>query len=290
MKKYLIPLFWLSGLFFVYAQQEPVNEKEIDNIIDELFKEDEFIDELITSISKFQFLYMTVNYNSDTYFSGRDIGIDQYNITPQITYVNSNGLFASVSGIYYSEFEPSWDVTTATLGYSKSFGKNNLFRYSTSYSKYFYANEANDIYGNTINLGLGVRNKKRTLGTQIIGTYLFGTEQSYQIASRSYVALNLYKDKKSTLRLWPQLNITAGKQTIELARVTVTNGELFTEYTQNDVFDLINTQLSIPLQYNINSFDFELGYNINLPNPIGDEISLDSTGYFNFSISYLLSL
>ncbi|WP_457617787.1 hypothetical protein [Lutibacter sp.] len=290
MKKYLIPLFWLSGLFFVYAQQESVNEKEVDNILDELFKEDEFIDELINSISKFEFLYMTVNYNSNTYFSGRDIGINQYNITPQITYVNSNGLFASISGIYYSEFIPGWDVTTATLGYSKSFGKKKLFRYHTSYSKYFYANEANDIYGNTINLGLGVRNKDRTLGTQIVGTYLFGTEQSYQIASRSYVALNLYKDKKSTLRLRPQLNITAGKQTIELARVTVVSGELFTEYTQNDVFDLINTQLSIPLQYNINSFDFELGYNINFPNPIGDETSLDTTGYFNFSISYLLSL
>ena len=73
--------------------------------------------------------YNTNQYNSNTYFSGRDIDIDQFNVSPQITYVNSNGLFASVSGIYYSEFLPNWDVTTVTVGYGKNFGKKKLFKY-----------------------------------------------------------------------------------------------------------------------------------------------------------------
>ena len=289
MKKYVTLLLWLSGLTFAYSQ-EPTKEKEIDDLIDELFMEDEVINELTASLKNSQFLYFSATYNSDTYFSGRDIDIDQYNITPQITYAHSNGIFASLSGIYYSEFVPKWDVTTATVGFGKNIGKNNLFKYFISYSKYFYANDLENIYTNTLNAGLGVRNKKRTIGTQLSGSYLFGEDQSFEIASRSFVDVNLLKTNKSNLKFKPQLNIVAGKQTIELARIYNQDGQILTEYTENDVFDLINTQINLPLQFSTNSFDFEVGYNINFPNAIGDESNLKNTGFFNFSIGYLIDL
>ena len=289
MKKCLALLLWLSGLFFAQAQ-ELTKEKEIDDLIEELFMEDEVINELTASLKNSQFLYVSATYNSDTYFSGRDIDIDQYNITPQITYAHSNGIFASLSGIYYSEFVPKWDVTTATVGFGKNIGKKKLFKYSVSYSKYFYANDIDNIYTNTLNAGLGVRNKKRTLGTQLSGSYLFGEDQSFEIASRSFVDFNLLKTNKTSFKFKPQLNIIAGKQTIELARIVSQNGQLLTEYTENDVFDLINTQINLPLIFSTNSFDFEAGYNINFPNAIGDESNLKNTGFFNFSIGYLIDL
>lgn len=289
MKKYITLLLSLSGFIFAYAQ-EPTKEKEINDLIEELFMEDDIINELAASLKNSQFLYVSATYNSDTYFSGRDIGIDQYNITPQITYAHSNGIFASLSGIYYSEFVPKWDVTTATVGFGKNIGKNKLFKYSVSYSKYFYANDINNIYTNTLNAGFGVRNKKRTLGTQISASYLFGEEQSFEIASRSFVDVNLLKTKKSNLKFKPQLNIIAGKQTIELARIVNQNAQLSTEYAENDVFDLINTQINLPLLYSTNSFDFEAGYIINFPNAIGDESNLKNTGFFSFSVGYLIDL
>lgn len=289
MKKYFTLLLWLSGQFFVYSQ-ELTKEKEIDALIDELFMEDEVINELTASLSNSQFLYISAAYNSDTYFSGRDIGIDQYNITPQITYAHSNGIFASLSGIYYSEFEPNWDVTVATLGFGKSIGKKKLFKYTVSYSRYFYASDINNIYTNTFNVGLGIRNKKRNMGTQLSGSYLFGENQSFEIASRSFMDFNLLKTNKSRLKFKPQLNVIAGKQTIELARIVNQNGQLLTQYTENDIFDLINTQINLPLLYSTNSFDFEAGYNINFPNAIGDESNLKNTGFFNFSIGYLIDL
>lgn len=289
MKKYITLLMLLSGTVFTYSQQL-TKEKEINDIIDEIFLEDEVINELSASLKNYQFLYISTTYNSDTYFSGRDIGVDQYNITPQITFANSNGIFASLSGIYYSEFVPKWDVTTATVGFSRNIGKDKLFKYSISYSKYFYSNDIDNIYTNTINLGLGVRNKKRTLGTQLSGSYLFGEEQSFEMASRSFVNFNLLKTNKTSLNFKPQLNIIAGKQTIELARIVNQNGQLTTQYTENDVFDLINTQINLPLLYSTNSFDFEAGYNINFPNAIGDEYNLKNTGFFSFSIGYLIDL
>jgi hypothetical protein len=289
MKKYLTILVCLSGVFYGYSQ-ELTKEKEIDALIDELFMVDEVINELTASYKNSQILYISTTYNSDTYFSGRDIDIDQYNIIPQITYAHSNGIFASLSGIYYSEFVPKWDVTTATVGFSKNIGKMKLFKYSVSYSKYFYANDIDNIYTNTLNAGLGVRNKKRTLGTQISGSYLFGEDQSFEIASRSFVEFNLLKTKKNSLNFKPQLNIVAGKQTIELARIYNQDGQMLTEYTENDVFDLINTQINLPLQFSTNSFDYEVGYNINFPNALGDESNLKSTGFFNISIGYLIDL
>ncbi|WP_299528192.1 hypothetical protein [uncultured Lutibacter sp.] len=282
-------LVWGFGLFSVYAQV-PTKEKELDDFVDEFFMEDELINDLIKSLSKYQFLYISTTYNSDTYFSGRDIGIDQYNVSPQITYVNSSGLFASLSGNYYSDFVPNWDVTTVTVGYGNNFGKKKLFKYYASYSKYLYANDSNAIYSNTLNAGLGIRNKNRTLGTQLSGAFLFGEDESFQITSNSYASFNLLKTKKSSLKLKPQISISAGKQTIDLARINFIGGEIVTEYIRNETFNLINTQLSIPLQYNVNSFDFEVGYTINFPHPIGEESNLTSTSFFSVSLAYMIGL
>tara|TARA_R110001583_G_scaffold67308_3_gene192578 strand:- start:35919 stop:36788 length:870 start_codon:yes stop_codon:yes gene_type:complete len=289
MKKYFTLLLWLSSQLFGYSQ-ELTKEKEIDAIINEIFMEDEVIYELTTLLNNSEFLYISTTYNSDTYFSGRDIGINQYNIAPQISYTHTNGIFASLSGIYYSEFVPKWDLTSATVGFSKNFGKKKLIKYSISYSKYFYSNAINNIYNNTFNVGLGIRNNKRNMGTQLIGSYLFGQDQSFEIASRSFIDFNLLKKQNSSLKLKPQLNIIVGKQTIELARIVKVKGQSLTQYTENDVFDLINNQINIPLIYSSKSFDFEVGYNINFPFPIGDETNLKTTGFFNVSIGYLIGL
>ncbi|OGS74092.1 MAG: hypothetical protein A3F91_05855 [Flavobacteria bacterium RIFCSPLOWO2_12_FULL_35_11] len=146
------------------------------------------------------------------------------------------------------------------------------------------------MYTNTLNAGLAVRNKKRNIGTQISASYLFGEDQSFEIASRSFVDVNLLKTKKTSLKFRPQLNIVAGKQTIELARIYSQDGQMLTEYIENDVFDLINTQINLPLQFSTNSFDFEAGYNINFPNALGDESNLKNTGFFSFSVGYLIDL
>ena len=152
-----------SGIFYGFSQEITTKKSDVDEIIDEFFDEDTTLDELVASLSNYQLLYLSLNYNSNTYFSGRDIGINQYNIRPQITYVNSNGLFASLSGTYYSEFYPKWDVTVASLGYGKSIGKIKLFRYSASYSRYFYANAEDNIFSNTLNLSLEFIIKKGLL-------------------------------------------------------------------------------------------------------------------------------
>tara|TARA_R110000868_G_scaffold124822_3_gene329750 strand:- start:9559 stop:10431 length:873 start_codon:yes stop_codon:yes gene_type:complete len=290
MKKYLALFLFLSGIFSSFSQQTSSKEKQTDDVIDSLFEKDQLIDEVLASLSNYQFLYLSVNYNNDTYFSGRDIGIKQYNISPRITYLHSSGIYANVSGIYYSEFAPKWDLTTATLGFSKSFGKAKAFKYYASYSRYFYNNDLDNALKNDLSIGLGIRNKKKTIGTQLSASYLFGNDNSIQVASNSYITFKLLKTNKSQLNLKPQISIIAANQTIELARSYVQNGQTITDYSYQKTFGLINTQLSLPIEFSINSFDFQLGYNMNFPTPIENESNLKNTSYFNFSMAYLIDL
>lgn len=290
MKKLFLLALILTFAVKTHAQEASPKEQETDEIIDDLLEKNQSIEDFIKSISKFQFLYLSMNYNNKTYFSGRDIGVNQYNLTPKISYLHSSGIYASVSGIYYSSFNPKWDLTTATLGFGKNFGKQKIFKYNASYSRYFYNNNLDNAYSNVLNAGLSLRNKKRTISTQLSFSYLFGNENGLQIASTNYALLNIIKTKKTQLDFKPQLSIIAGNQTIESARTYFNNGFPITVYTTHSTFDLINTQINIPLELNYKSFDFELGYNINFPNALKGETSLKNTDYFNFSMAYLINL
>lgn len=289
MTKFITILFLFLGVLATVAQG--TDESNLDELIDNILLEDnDVILDLLNSFSDFHFLYVSVNYTNKTYFSGRDIGIDQYNLSPQITYANSHGIYAGLTGIYYSEFYPKWDVTTLFLGYSGTLSKKNLLKYNVGYSRYIYANSEDAILSNAIDIGLAIKTKNRKLGTQITGSYLFGTEQSFQLTSRTYGILNLLKSKNITIRLKPQINVIIAKQTIDISRTVSIGDNYVVRYFQNDVFDLITTQFNIPIQLSYKNLDFELGYTRNFPHPVGDETTLDSNDFFNISLAYLFDL
>jgi len=295
MKKTVILFFLLLGILNCYGQNNSSKKNENDSIeedeiIDALLgKEDE--EEFLRSATRFHFMHVSLEYNNKTYFSGRDIGTDQFNISPQITYLHSSGFFGGLSGVYYDKFSPEWDYTAVTMGYGKNFGKSNKIRWSTSYARYFYTDASEDNpFKNSISLGLEIDNKKKTLGTEIVATYLFGNDTSFQVISTTYGVLSLFKTKKQHLKLRPQLNIVIAQQTIQLTQTFTFREQQSTRYIQNNDFGLINTQLKIPLQYDVNNFDFELGYTINFPTALERETNLKNTSSFNLTISYLFDL
>jgi hypothetical protein len=288
MKKYITFLICITAVLSSYSQE--LTDKETDDVIDGLFENNKTLDEVLASFTKYHFLYLSMNYNSNTYFSGRDIGVNQFNSSPRISYLHYSGLSLNVSGIYYDKFNPNWDLTTVNLGYGKSIGKNNTFKYFTSYTRYFYTNGLSNSFENDVTIGLGIKNKKKTIGTQLSSSYLFGNDKALQLASTSFFVVKLLKTPKYRLDIRPQFSIIAGDQTIELSRTYIQNGRLVTDYTTNKLFCLINKQVNLPIQFSANSFDFELGYNINFPSAIGNETNLKNTSYFNFSAAYLFDL
>ncbi|WP_435261445.1 hypothetical protein [Tenacibaculum sp. nBUS_03] len=292
MKKLCLNFLVLFSFITAYAQEKQ-NKIEViteeDEIIDSLFS-DEIIEDLFKLSENLNFLHFSINYNNNTYFSGRDIGIDQLSITPQINYIHSKGYFAGLSGVYYKELDPKWDYTSITVGYGKRFGKTKMFRWSVYYDRYFFSEPSNNPLKNSINLSLEIDNKSRTLGTELATSFLFGTEKSGQIVSSSYGEISLLKIKKSELNLRPTLRFIVAQQTIQLAQTFTFRNRTFTIYRQNNEFGLLNAQLLLPLQYSYSGFDFEAGYILNFPSALEGESNLKTTGTFMFSIAYLLGL
>ena len=281
-------LFTVATSANLYAQ-EP-EENEIDLLLDELFFSDQqFIDDILDSFSAYNFLYTNISFNSNTFFSGRDSGVDQFNLIPQLSYYSSSGFNVSVSGLYYETFSPNWDFTNVYVGYYHAIGKKKLVNYSTGYTHYFYSDGWNT-FTNSIDLSVGIRNKKKTLGTKLGASYLFGKDQSFQIASRTYAIATITKQKNFVLKFRPQISFLIAQQTIALEQLNTQDNETATEFVYNDIFDLLNTQLNLPLTLATKSWDFELGYNINFPSAVESEPNLDTTGFFNISIGYLIDL
>jgi hypothetical protein len=281
-------LFTVATSANLYAQ-EP-EEDEIDLLLDELFFNDQqFIDDILNSFNTYNFIYSNVSFNSNTFFSGRDSGIDQFNLVPQISYYSSSGFNVSISGIFYETFEPNWDYTNVSVGYFNTIGKNKQFNYNAGYTRYFYA-DGWDTFTNSLDLSVGLRNKKRNLGTKLGVSYLFGTDQSFQISSRSYAYFTIVKQKKSVIKFRPKLNFLIAQQTIALEQLLNQGDQTITEFVYNDIFDLLNTQINLPLTLSTKSWDFELGYNINFPSAVESESDLKTTSFFNFSIGYLIDL
>ncbi|MBT4869453.1 MAG: hypothetical protein HOH06_03135 [Polaribacter sp.] len=135
-----------------------------------------------------------------------------------------------------------------------------------------------------------IRNKKRTLGTAITASYLFGTDRSYQIVSRTFANFIVKRTSSVAMRFRPSINFIIAKQTLAFPKIVFSNGVRVIETFSYGVFDLLNTQINLPFSVTSNSWDVELGYTINLPNAIVYEQDLKNTGFFSFSIGYMFDL
>ena len=281
-------LFSMATSFCSYAQEESLDD--LDGLIDELFFNDQqFLDELIESDLSYSFLYTSVTYNNNTYFSGRDSGTDQFSIFPQVSYYHSSGFNASISGVYYENFAPSWDFTSVSAGYFNTIGKAKLLNYSLGYTKFFYSDGYDD-FTNSLDINLGIRNKKRTLGTTISGSYLFGTDNSYQIVSNSYANFTLKRAANFAVRFRPSISFVIAKQRLTVEQIVFVNGQNLLQTLSYNIFDLLNTQLTFPISLTTNSWDFELGYSLNVPKATVTESDLQTTGFFNLSVGYMFDL
>lgn len=288
LKVFGLLLFSIATSFCSYAQEEISDD--IDSLIDELFFDNQqFLDELIEKKVSYNFLYSSLSYNSNTFFSGRDVGTDQLNLIPQVSYYHSSGFNASISGIYYENFAPSWDFTSVSVGYFNAIGKTKSFIYNVAYTKYFYSDSFDD-FTNSLDFSLGIRNKNRTLGSTFSVSYLFGSDEAYQLVSNSFINFNLKRTTNFALRFRPSISFIVARQRFFFTRLLRTpNGPKFIEVTKN-VFDLLNTQLSFPIAFSNNSWDFEIGYNLNLPNAVANETDLNTTSFINFSVGYMFDL
>ena len=289
-KKYLIFILCLSGGFSAVQAQTEEDER-IDALIDDILLEDgDILETVLAEYLNYQILYFSTNLETQTYFSGRKSAKSQFNLQPQLTYAHANGIYASVGGRYYSEIIPRWDVTSVSLGYLGNLDKKRRLKYNLGYAHYAYS-EKNDIdLNHSLDVGLGWYNSKNSWGSLLSASYLFGKDKAWQFSWRSFARIKFWKTSKLSLSLRPQFSMQFAKQTLQLSRYRIRDGQLVLQTLDYDIFDLINSQLLVPVEFNTGSFDLNLGYTFNFPKALGREKKLSTNGFVSIGIGYMFSL
>lgn len=280
-------LFTLATSLVSYGQE--TNDQEIDQLLDELFFNDaQLVDDLMNAINEYNFIYASTTYSSNTFFAGRDSGVDQLNIAPQVSYFNSSGFNAAISSVYLEQQNPQWDFVSLTAGYGNTIGKKKNFHYNASYSRFFFSDGFDD-FNNSIDAFIGVRNQQRSFGVVFSASYLFGTEQSVQLSSRVYGNFRIFGGRNHAFKFRPQLNFLVAEQAISFLRRPRPGQPLPVLVTINE-FQLLNTQLNLPISFTTSTWDIDLGWNLNIPNAIKGEGNLDSTSFVSLTVGYLFDL
>ena len=271
MKKiYLLICLFLHS-FFCFAQEE---EDSLDSLLDEIIA-DSFSQEEQEALSQFHMVYASLTYNDQTYFAGRSFDdSNEFGLVPQLSYIHSSGFSLSASALYFNAFDPQWDTFTLSTGYSKYFGKNKQIGLSINYSRFFFNEDSGNIFENGLGVGITLKSKNKLWSTALRGTLLFGSESSVQLVSNTTYKWRVFKKGNWTMTLRPQITFFLSEQTIDVPIADTL------QFSEANIFDLINTQLVLPIEFDWKRFDFAFTYHYNLPNPVGLEEKFRPNAFF----------
>ena len=289
MKHRYLLLLVLLGLCFPDLKSQ---EENLDSLLEVILFEDEEMVYLLTGKSNYQFLYVRTHFENESYFSGRDIGIEQQNYSAQLSYFHSTGISAGVGMIWYSQFNPRLYATSLMLGYSGKFGKSNDYRYRSSYNRYFYS-EMDSVDSHAFNnaFAVGATIDKGFIGTRLDLALLTGEETAGQVSWDLFGDITLIKlGTFDRIKFEPELSFFFGKEIMAYYELGGPGQNQEYELVEDSEFGLLNMAIRFPLSIDYKNFDLEIGYNINLPNSMLTDDKLPMTTYFNISLGYIFSL
>ena len=279
MKKFLLVGFFLVPLY-IFSQIE-----EEDTILDSLIEEFFSADSLMVNLSKTNYLYTTFSFDESVFFAGRDFDIEQFGFTPSISYMRGQNFFVSLGSAYFSELDPDWDFLSISSGYSLFLDREDRFSLTGIYSRIFFADDTADLNPNRLSVALDFR--KKSFRLRCSAGYLFGGSTAFYTSLNSSYDISIFETQRWEMSFNPQLSFLISEQTIS---EQIASGFFKMQTLERDVFNLINTQINIPLELDIGNWDFQLSYNINLPRALANESNLSPSGYFSFSIGYFSTL
>ena len=276
----IIFIVFLFSTSLVFSQTEK-EELELDNILNELFN----TEELSIEAKKLSYLYYTLSYSDKAYFAGRDFGVDQYGISPSLSYMISNNFFVSLGSTYYSELDPQWDLISLSTGFSKSLGKEEKLSLTGIFSRSFFLSNTSDLNPNRISTSISFTEKN--LKIRGSGGYLFGGSSTFYASANTEYKIKLIEGQKLNLYFCPEVSFLFSKQTIS---EEISFSSFNSIINETDLFDLINTQFSFPFEVDYGNWDFQLIYSINVPKSIRNETDISQNGFLSFAIGYLVGL
>lgn len=248
-------------------------------------------------------LALRMAYNSNVLATGRTLGIDQFGISPGISYYHKSGAFADVTSYWSNDMDPSYYLTTVSAGYMHIF--NKYLSVIGSYDHYFYnlGPDAYISYSNTLSVSPYVDLKN--VAFRFDYSYFFGEETAHRLTPS--FNFNFVKKKFlgiDKIRFMPGAAMLLGNETfveveIEFPQTRLEALRNYRRYgtfyrlisTETKSFGVMNYAVTAPLLISHKDWTFTVSYTYNIPKALpGETLTLSETGYVAASITYYIDL
>jgi hypothetical protein len=254
-----------------------------DSVLEAFLINEADINDLLEAISDYKYIYARSEFENLTYFSGQDLGIEQFNIANQIFFQGPKGLNIGIAGIIYSGFKPKYNTTIASVGYNNNISGMRGASIRASYNRFFFA-KVDSIEENAFNssANLGLTYQLKNVGTSLDFYMLLGSDPSSQFSWDFFSDITILRlGLFNKLKFSPEISFYFGNETVVSSQYI---GEI---YSEKSTFGLRNSVLRIPLSLSIKDFDLRAGYNFNFPRIPGGDVKPEKTSFLNISLGYM---
>lgn len=300
----------LTGLFLtasgvISAQDAEVFKPETDSsfTLSDSLSIFRLIDSLMVLFEEdhHSMLNFRLMYNSNVMAAGRTLGIDQFGLSPGITYYHHSGLYADLTGYWSRDFEPNYYLTVLSAGYVHTFGKR--FLGMASYDRYEYRfDESFTPFKNALSVSGSFDFKWLTIQTDY--SYFFGDQKVHRITQSVSGRLekeNIWKFDK--ISFTPGVFILLGDAVVSelilpqtrsewiVAWLRIRNGNPWYTVRTYRVFGVMNYAFLAPLVIQKKRLTLTLSYLYNIPRALpGEILMLSESGFIMAGLSYRLPL
>ncbi len=243
-------------------------------------------------------LVARLGYNSNITSANLSIGLDQFGLSPGLTYYHKSGFYLDATAYWSQQYSPSLYLTVPSAGFLKTIKKWTL---NLEYSRYIYSfsdSTYNSPYKNTASLS----------NFFDVKPFLFRLDYSLyfgeKTVNRIMPVIMLNVEKKNWLGMkrvlfYPTLSVLFGNESWETSQYfpyTTVPSEiryriqnklplLYNQTNNYNEFGVLNYSVSLPLSISLKNWTFLLNYTYNFPKALPDEeLSLTNSGYLSFSL------
>jgi len=268
---------------------------------------------ILSGEANYHLFYVSLDYANNSYFAGRDVGLDQFTGSAQVTY-SYKQFSASVAAVMYEAFNPPLQTIAATFNYRLPL--RIPVNIDINYGRYFFpegVDSLTGLYPNSLELGLS--HHAKFWGASVDASLLAGLEGiAPQIMTSVYGNFKIFTwNKKNNISIRPELGYYFGS---ELTALSTAPGTIFAKSTDNGngpgpgngqgdgqgdgsgqtplpeyvtAFGLLNSELNIYLNVALGDLDMTLAVQNNRPRSVDAEIAYLPTSLISFSAGYAFS-
>lgn len=230
-------------------------------------------------------LAVRLGYNSNVLSTGRTLGIEQFGLSPSLSFYHKSGFYADVTGYWSKDFDPAYYLTILSAGYMHTFSR--YFSLTGNYDRYFYNTDIPDQYIDFKNtLGITPYFDYKFLSLRIDYSFYFGNQTAHRVMPA--FGLNLVKRnflKIQKISFMPTAYLLLGNETLTTINTSTQ------EIEEEQLFGIMNYAFSFPVYVSHKNLSFYLGYTYSIPEKLAVEITVPpNSGYISAGITYYFDL